>query len=289
MVLMLDLGVGLSLTTRCEAARLGTALTAHDRSQPLVLSDTGTPIPLRDWAQPHKGTVPAYLAFPLPGGEPWPRGTPTLTTGPQAAGTTVGPLNLNPLIQSELNTALDTSKMAVVATPNRNYAVEFLPRYARNHVRLGASPSSAGSSHGSQTTAPASTSTATSPSQSMPQVNPTIDGIPVSDLERWAKQGSSKLVQWTTIGVNDLADSLNLGNSKATSAKHKPDLGAQVLAPSLAEESSTSATLPVPVPEPSTWLFFGLVLGVAGLRQWVTAPGKPAPARRPPSRCRPPR
>jgi hypothetical protein len=121
-------------------------------------------------------------------------------------------------------------------------------------------------------------------------VNPTIEGIPISELEKWARQGSSKLVQWTSIGVQDLADSLNLGNSRPAPAKHTANLGAQVLAPPLAAESSSSpATLPAPVPEPSTWLVFGLILGVAGLRRGITAAGKPAPARRPPSRCRPPR
>jgi hypothetical protein len=297
LVPMLDLGVGLSLPARCEAARLGTYLTAQDRSRPLLLAETGTPIPVRDWAHPDpvlpKGTVPAYVAFPLAGGEHLPRGTPTLTSGPQAGGTTVGPLNLNPLVQGELNAALDTSKMAVVETPNRNYAVEFLPRYARTHVQLrtsvGTSPSSAGMSSGSRTTAAASTSASTSTSPSTPQVNPTIDGVPVSELERWAKQGSSQLVHWTSIGVNDLAKSLGIGNSKATATKPGSNLAAQVLVPAQAEESSTSAMLPAPVPEPSTWLVVGLIFGMAGLRQRVTAPGKPGPARRRPSRCRPPR
>jgi hypothetical protein len=110
-------------------------------------------------------------------------------------------------------------------------------------------------------------------------------------LENWARQGSSKLVHWTSIGVQDLANSLNLGNSRPAPGKHTANLGAQVLAPPLAAESSSPATLPLPapVPEPSTWLVFGLILGAAGLRRGITAAGKPAPARRPPSRCRPPR
>ncbi len=292
---MLDLGVGLILTARCEAARLGSYLTAQDRSQALVLSATGTPIPLRDPAHPDsvppQGTVPAYLAFPLGGGEHLPSGTPTLTTEPQAGGTTVGPLNLNSVVQAELNAALDTSKMAVVETPNRNYAVEFLPHSARTQVQLastvGSSPSSAGRSSGSLTTPSGSPSTSTSTSTS--QVNPTIEGIPLSELESWAKAGSSAVAHWTTIGVNDLAKSLDLGNSQAARKKPGSKLEAQVLAPPLAEESSSSAILPAAVPEPSTWLVFGVILGVAGLRRWVRAPGKPSPARRPPSRLRPPR
>jgi hypothetical protein len=290
---MLSLGISLSLTARCEAARLGSYLTAQDRSQPRVLSETGTPIPLRDSGHPDsvppQGTAPAYLAFPLGGGEHLPSGTPTLTTEPQAVGTTVGPLNLNSVVQAELNAALDTSKMAVVETPKRNYAVEFLPRSARTHVQLGStvgsSPSSAGSSSRSLTTPSGSTSTSTSTSQ----VNPTIEGIPLSELEGWAKAGSSALAHWTRIGVNDLAKSLDLGNPRARPKKPGSKLEAQVLAPPLAEESSSSAILPAAVPEPSTWLVFGVILGVTGLRRWVRAPGKPSPARRPPSRLRPPR
>src|SRR5262249_18608239 len=149
------------------------------------------------------GTVPAYLAFPLGGGEHLPGGTPTVTSGPRSAGTTVGPLNLTPLVQAELNAALDSSKMAVVATPHRNFAVECLPRYARTQsqpgLSVGVAPSSAGGQSGSQATSPASTPTSTSTSISSPStatpssttpVNPTIEGIPLSQLENWAKQGT---------------------------------------------------------------------------------------------------
>src|SRR5262249_8381723 len=128
LVLGLGLGVGLSLPARCEAARLGASLTARDRSRPMLLSETCTAIPLH--SRTHRapalpeGTVPAYLAFPLGGGEHWPGGTPTVTSGTRSAGTTVGPLNLTPLVQAELNAALDSAKMVVVATPHRNYAVE---------------------------------------------------------------------------------------------------------------------------------------------------------------------
>jgi hypothetical protein len=89
------------------------------------------------------------------------------------------------------------------------------------------------------------------------------------------------LVHWTTIGVNDLAKSFGAGSSQGTTAKPSSNLAAQVLAAPLADESSaaTSPPLPAPVPEPSSLLVFGLILGVARLRHWLTAPGKPAPAR----------
>jgi hypothetical protein len=217
--------------------------------------------------------VPAYLAFPLYGGEHLPSGTPTLSTGPQGSGATVGPLNLNPLIQSELNAALETSQVAVVETPNRNYAVTFLPHYARTHSPSAASSSSSGGGNASQSSQAATTitsaSTSNSTARSTPALDPTIQGIPLSELERWAKQGSSKLVHWTTIGANDLAKSLGIGGPKAAPRKLSSHLAAQTLAPPLGEESSSSATLPAPVPEPSTWLVFGLILGAAGLRRWV--------------------
>jgi hypothetical protein len=273
----------LSLPPLCQAARLGAYLTAQDRARPVLLSETGTPMPLRWWTHSDNGAVPTYLAFPLLGGEHLPSGTPTLATAPQAEGTTVGPLKLNPLIQGELNAALNTSRITVVATPTRNYAVEYLPRLARSHSHpgssAGASPSNAGSSGGSQSATPATSSPSTA--QSTPPPDPTIQGIPLSELERWAKQGSSTLVHWTTIGVNDLTKSFGAGSSQGTPPKSSSNLAAQVLAAPLADESSatTSTPLPAPVPEPSTWLVFGLILGVAGWRTWVTAPGKPAPAR----------
>jgi hypothetical protein len=281
LVVGLALGAGLSLPPQCQAARLGAYLTAQDRARPVLLSETGTPMPLRSWTHSDQGTVPTYLAFPLGGGEHLPGGTPTLTTAPQADGTTVGPLNLNPLIQGELNAALNSSRIAIVATPTRSYAVESLPRFARSHrhpgYSAGASPSSAGSTSGSQSTTPASSSP--SAGQSATPIDPSIQGIPLSELERWAKQGSSKLVHWSTIGVNDLAKSFGTGHSQGTTTKPSSNLAAQVLAPPLAEESSSSPPLPAPIPEPSSWLVFGLILGGVALRRWVTAPGKPVPAR----------
>ena len=44
-------------------------------------------------------------------------------------------LNLDPLVRTQLDADLRTSRMAIVDTPHRHYAVEFVPRYARTHAQ----------------------------------------------------------------------------------------------------------------------------------------------------------
>jgi hypothetical protein len=267
-VALLVVGWGLSSASPCQAAGIGTFLTARDRSHPVLLSETGLPIPLRSLAHPDpvlpQGTVPAYMAFPLSGGEHLPSNTPTLTTGPQTGQAAVGPLDLNPLVRANLNVALDTSERAVVETPSRNYAVEFLPRYARTHAGPGSAAATPPPTSGGQTTAPTAsggqTTASTSTSTSTSQTTPTIDGIPAGQLGQWLNAGSNQLIHWTSVGVVDLEKTLNIGNSKPTATNPNLNLAAQELLP---------PPLPPPVPEPSTWLVFGLILGAAGLRQWA--------------------
>jgi hypothetical protein len=266
----------------------------------MLIAETGQPMQLRSPAHPDpvppRGLVPAYLAFPLHGGEHIPSGTPALSTKAQAGRGSVGPLDLDPLVRAQLNAALDASGMAIVHAAHRNYAVEYLPRYARLHAHSG-SPASApttttsgnnaasspttptqaggGSStptatatssptpSATPTAGPTPAATATSSPASTPQLSPTIDGIPASELEQWLALGSNKLIHWTSLGVNDLASSLGLGGSKSTSTKPALTPEAQELMP----PGSSAGPLPAPIPEPGTWLVFGLILGAAGLKQ----------------------
>jgi hypothetical protein len=262
--LALGMVLGWSLASPCAAAGLSTFLTARDRSRPVLLSETGQPIQLRSLIHPDpvppQGTVPAYLAFPLYGGERLPSDTPTLATGPPAGQTTVGPLNLDPLVQAKLNAALDASGMAVVETPNRNYAVEFVPRYARSHAQAGTTSgtaSSSGSGAGSSgglATAPASPSSA---SKSQPVQ--TINGIPTNELSHWVDLGTNQLIHWSSISVANLEKTLSIGSSNTSDKKPGSSPAAEELQPPLA----------APIPEPSSWLVFGLIVGAAGLRQWI--------------------
>jgi len=275
-VLGLGLGLGLGLPSRSEAARIGTFVTAQDRSRPLLLSETGVPIQLRSLTHPDpvlpQGTVPAYMAFPLHGNGHLPSAIPTLTTAPRAGKATVGPLNLDPLVRAQLNAALETSRLAIVETPHRHYAVGFVPHYVQTQPQpastAGTSPSSGNGNGNGTGTGPSAAQTITSSPRSASQPDPTIQGIPLSELAQWVKLGSSNLIHWTSVGVHDLTKSLDMGNSKATATKPSSSLAAQVLAAPLAEGTS-STPLPAPVPEPSTWLVFGLLLGAAGLRQWM--------------------
>jgi hypothetical protein len=100
--------------------------------------------------------------------------------------------------------------------------------------------------------------------------NLTIQGVPAKEIAHWFKSGSNGLLQWTTNGFAELEHALKI-SQKSTATKPKLNLAAQTLAPPLA--FSSSAVLASPVPEPGTWLIFGLVLGAAGLRRWAGKAG----------------
>ncbi len=191
-----------------------------------------------------------------------------MTTGPQAGGTPVGPLDLNPLVQASLNADLDASKMAIVQTPSQSYAVEYLPRYGLSQVAAASSakPSTSAGDSG-QSTPSSSTSPPATSSLAAFESNLTIQGIPASELEKWVKTGSNGLLQWTSTGLADLEKALHLSSDKKTATKAGTNVEAQDLTPPLAE--SSSSPLPAALPEPSTWIVFSVMLGAAGLRQWI--------------------
>ena len=234
-------------------------LTARDRSQPILLSQTGEAISVHSLSHPgpgaSSGSVPAYLAFPLHGGERFPAGTPTLATGQPFGEGAVGPLDLTPAVQSVLNADLIASRGAIVDTPDQSYAVAMLPRYARALSHTGSSP--------------ASTSAATGPTGiasilglNAPAADWSINGIPVSELSSWLKTGTQELSHLTSLGLNSVSKPLGL---KVTPTSAGLNIAAQELIPPSAETSA--GPLPVPAPEPGTWLVFGLILAAAGLRQ----------------------
>ncbi len=251
-------------TPNARGAGIFRDLTARDRSQPIILSEAGEPIPLSSASHPaallSKGTVPAYLAFPLDGGEHLPAGIPTLSTGPQAGQSVVGPMDLTPATQSQLNADLIASRFAVVDTPGQSYAVAFLPRYAS---ALSPAGSSAASTTSSTTTGP--TSIASILGLNAPAADWSINGIPASELSQWVKTGSQEISHLTSLGVEGVAKTLGLKGLKATPTASGLNLEAQYLVPPSAQASQ--GPLPVPAPEPAAWLVFGLVLGAAGLRR----------------------
>ncbi len=235
-------------------------LTPRDRSQPMVLSQAGEPIAMGplDRLRPvlSAGTLPAYLAFPLHGGERVPADTPTVVTGSQS-GQGVGPLDLTSTSQAQLNADLLTSRGAVVDAPAQSYAVSFLPRYARAlaHAQSSASTSDPGAS--------ALTGLSSFLGLNSPSANWYFNGISGKQLSQWFKTGSSELEHLTSMGLGDVGKTLGL---KLTPTSSGLNVAAQELIPPTGSNGA-SRPLPVPAPEPGAWLVFALLLGAAGLRR----------------------
>jgi hypothetical protein len=247
-----------------RAAAIFRDLTAQDRSQPILLTQTGAAISLTSSghlaSDLSAGAMPAYLAFPLLGGEHLPADVPTVATGPQPGENAVGPLGLTPTTQAQLNTDLTTSPGVIVNAPDESYAVAMLPRYARALAAAGSSSSTASGGD-----------TPTSVIASMFGLNPkadwTINGIPSSDLSKWLNSGSTELSHLTSLGVDGLSKALGIKGLAGTSTSSQPKVEAQELLPPASAEE-TAAAPQVVAPEPGAWLVFGVILGAAGLRCW---------------------
>lgn len=234
-------------------------LTARDRSQPILLSATGDLISLHSPGHPGSGlasgAIPAYLAFPMTGGEHIPARTPTVETGPQPAADAVGPLALTPSVQGTLNADLMASHGAVVDAPDGSYAVAMLPRYARALAQASSSSSTA-------TGGSSATSVLTSMFGLNPQANWTILGVSTKQLSQWYKEGTQELSHLNSVGASHVSKALGV---KVTPTGTGYTVAAQELIPPSA--SSTSGVSTVATPEPSGWLVFvGLILAAAGLR-----------------------
>jgi hypothetical protein len=243
---VLVLAVALSMPAHCEAARLGEFLTRKDLSRPVLLDQNGSQLQLPSAMHPHpsltQGSTPTYLALPLYGGEHLPVATATIDAGAQAGNTGIGPLDLSTLVKAELNAALNTSGLALVDTSKQNYLVEYLPHTARLHQGSGTASVSS----------PATPQTTTSSS--------TSNFSKLFSASQWNT--------WTKSGLSDLKKLLNINSSSSGSGRSasKPSLNleAQVVGPDSAT-SGTGAVLPSPVPEPSAWMVFALVLAAGAL------------------------
>lgn len=234
-------------------------LTARDRSQPILLSASGEPISLRSPGHPGNGLtagpLPAYLAFPLDGGEHMAAKTPTIATGPQPAADAVGPLALTPAVQGPLNADLLATRGVIVDAPDGSYAVAILPRYARALAQADSSSSSAAAGD-------SAASVITSMFGLSPKANWTILGVSSSQLSQWYKEGTKEISELTSAGTAHVSKSLGL---KVTPTSTGLNVEAQELIPPSA--SATVGTAPVATPEPGGWLVFGMVLAAAALRR----------------------
>jgi hypothetical protein len=194
--------VGLCLTwpSPSQAAKLSRFLTAQDVAGRLVVDQIGEQVQLPTAGDRHpklaKGATPTYLAIPLHGGEHLPASIQTIITGPQQGENPVGPLKFDTLVKSNLDTALSTSRLAVVDTPTQNYLVEFLPRRAQS---------------GSNLDKVAGTASTT-----------------VNELSHLLNSGSAQFTKLTQSGMNDLEKFLHI-SSKTPTLKPNLNLEAQVL------------------------------------------------------------
>ena len=266
--LVLVLSLDLAMPTHSEASRLSTILTPSDQARPELLDQNGLQLQLPSPNHPHptqpNGSTPTYVAFPLHGGEHLPGGTVTLTAGSQGGQTAVGPLSLDTTLESKLNSALaaSASGMAVVDTPNQNYLVEYLPRHTRSHSGSTSSEPTTGGTNGVASTYNAVRTWLATDAAGAVQTTATAQSTKTksssaSELASLLNSGSSLLNGWSTKSVAELEKLLKINSSQPTATKPSLNLEAQ--------ELGTPA--PAPIPEPSAWLVFGLILGAAGIRQ----------------------
>jgi hypothetical protein len=150
-----------------------------------------------------------------------------------------------------------------VSTPDRTYAIAFLPRYARAlaHSALSASTGSGG--------ATGTIGLASILGLDAPAAKWTINGIPASQLSQWFQTGTKELSHLASLGVDGMSKTLGL---KVTPTGSGYNIAAQELSPP-SSVAPTAGPLPVPAPEPGAWLVFGLILGVAGMRRRIVRAG----------------
>ncbi len=260
----------LTATTPCQAERLSQVLTPKDLSRPILLDQNGQELMLPSTFDPHPvppvGSTPTYMIFGLHGGEHLPAGITTIPVNPADSTGAVGPLDFNRTIQSELTATLSRSGMALVKTPGETYFVEFVPSQrpstaaAADGSALGAitNPLAAypGINHWLATLGLASTGGGAGASSGSSTTATSSATVTTNSVTNWINSVPSKLLSWTNNGLSDLEKMLGLKHSsavahrRATASKPSLNLEAQVLGPP-----------PTPIPEPGTWLCFGIILG----------------------------
>jgi hypothetical protein len=243
---LLFAGLSTFLQSPSEAAKLSSFLTPKDLARPLLLDQNGLQLQLPTanhsrLAIPPSST-PTYLAIPLYGGEHVPTGISTIFTG--QGGATVGPLDFNASVVSQVNTALAASGLVAIDTPQQNYIVEYLPRLSRSI------PSASGSTAIAQSSSPQGGTPASS----------TTTNSASNELSQFLG-GTLSYSQLAKNTVNDVETLLHFKSSKPTARKPSLNLEAQVVDP----------PLPAAIPEPSSWLIFGLAAGALALHRHFRA------------------
>jgi hypothetical protein len=250
--------LSLAAPSHALAAKLSSFLTPKDLARPVLLDQNGQQLELPSSNHPRpafpQGSTPTYLALPLYGGEHLPNGISTIFTG--QGGPTVGPLDFNASVVTQVNTALASSGLVAVDAPQQNYVVEYLPRLNRSLA-------------GSKMGAPSMPATQATPPTSAPAATTSSANNEISQF----LGGSLSFGQLAKNTVNDVENLFHIKSSKPTARKPSLNLEAQVIDP----------PLPAPIPEPSSWLIFGLAIGAIALhRQLRRRRGRRACAKQPP-------
>jgi hypothetical protein len=298
--MLVPLALGLSLasggTPSATAATIPpkVQLDAEDLRHPLLLDQNGRFVLDRNATGSGAGasaggSVPTYVAYPVDRDDPLPQGYPTIDTGPRVPGRTVGLLNLSSVTRGTLDSTLAQNGEAVVHAGDRTALVKPATAAAAGNPSLSVwLAGQAGSGTG------AGTPIATTPSQSKDLAQMlNLDGItrPITnsalmkDLNHLLAIKSGKFVNWNHQSLDALKRDLKLGAPKPTTA-HPVAPGAGMMGTGTTTASSSSAgpspaaaqmldssgagtgtVLAAPVPEPSTYLIFGLAAGALVLRR----------------------
>jgi hypothetical protein len=277
------LGLGLALGWTPSAPDAATApgrikLDNDDLKRPIVLDQNGQWVRSQGAAG---GSAPTYVGFPVDRNTSTLSGFTSINTGPRVAGQTVGPLHLTADTRGRLDAALAQDGQALVQTANQTLLVK----------PAGAFTSADGQSRASAwLSAQAAAQSATPPPSTTPRPQSLVqmlkldklgqsisDSKLIKDLGHLLTVRSGKLVNWNQQSLNTLKRDLKLAPPKAenagrlgggvgATARPRPGSG-PAAAQELGGPAAGGTVLAAPVPEPGTYLIFGLGAGALLLRR----------------------
>jgi hypothetical protein len=304
---VLYIGLGLSLTLlmpfRSEAAKIHPLLDANELNHPILLDQNGQSIPFPSQQHPDPvvlapGVTPSYLAYQIDSGHHLPKRFPTLNINaiPPKGQATTGPLHLDALVKTRLDAGLDHYGKLAVHTHQGTYLVERVASSFSNWNGTGgttgsstatatptrewlasqASGAAATSSTSAAAAAAAQPGASSTPAQSsqpsQPQAqtllhpvdtgaSPLLKNIAHSFDSTW-----SKLAHLNGLTLDNLKTAIWISPPKSVAPQTQTQHSVHA-AELLGEGTGTGVAQPAPIPEPSTLVFFGLVLGAFGVRR----------------------
>lgn len=249
-------------------------LSSADLSKPIVLDQSGR------WfnypkASPGVGTSdatslkPTYIGYRIGRDGAVPADYPTIDAGPRVPGQTVGPLHLTPATQAQLNAALAQNGEAVMTSGSGQALV-------RPVSGNPTAPATVSAWLAGQATAGTGTTGSTAAAQQLDLSSiskPITDSSVLKDIGRLLTFKSGKFGNWNQQNLDKLKRDLGLGSPKnvATHPAVAAGAGAKgtVKSPAgqVAAQELSVNVLATPVPEPGTYLIFGLGAGALLLRR----------------------